>query len=72
MVVLALVGVSCQGDDPLSSTEALPRAENQDLRVAVGEDPFLGGTPPTPNLGLRGDDLDPGIFETLTSNPREV
>ena len=67
MVVLALVGVSCQGDDPLSSTEALPRAENQDLRVAVGEDPFLGGTPPTPNLGLRGDDLDPGIFETLTS-----
>lgn len=33
----------------------------------MGEDPFLRGTPPTPNLGLRSDDLAPGIFETLTS-----
>lgn len=35
--------------------------------MAVDEDPFLGGTPPTPNLGLRSDDLNPGIFESLTS-----
>ncbi len=34
--------------------------------MAVGEDPFLMGTPPTPNLGLRSDDLNLGIFETLT------
>lgn len=67
MVVLALVGASCQGGGAQSTFEALPRAEVQDLRVAVGEDPFLRGSPPRPDLGLRGDDLHPGIFETLTA-----
>ena len=67
VAVLVLVAGSCQGDEPSFAPEALPRAPVQDLRVAVGEDPFLRGTPPTPNLGLRSDDFNPGIFETLTS-----
>ena len=67
VAVLALVAVSCQIDGRQPDAAPLPRAEHQDLRVAVGEDPFLRGTPPTPNLGLRTDDLDPGIFETLTT-----
>ncbi len=67
VVALALVSVACSDGDSMSSAaEAFPRAEQQDLRVAVGEDPFLRGTPPTPNLGLMTDALNPGIFETLT------
>jgi len=42
------------------------RAAGQDLRVAVGTDPFLAGTPPRPNLGLVTSGPNPGIFETLT------
>jgi peptide/nickel transport system substrate-binding protein len=42
------------------------RSPSQDLRVAVGTDPFLPGTPPNPNLGLVSAGPNPGIFETLT------
>ncbi len=42
------------------------RAAQQVLRVAVGDDEFLGGPPPVANLGLLVDGLNPGIFETLT------
>ena len=66
VAALALVAVSCQSNGQPEAAP-LPRAEHQHLRVAVGEDPFLRGTPSTPNLGLRTDDLDPGIFETLTT-----
>lgn len=67
MVLVALLAGACgDGEATSPGPEALPRAEAQDLRVAVGEDPFLQGTPPTPNLGLMTDGLNPGIFETLT------
>lgn len=67
VVVLALASAACSSGGTASSiSEPVPRADEQDLRVAVGEDPFLRGTPPTPNLGLRADALNPGIFETLT------
>jgi ABC-type transport system substrate-binding protein len=45
------------------------RSAVQDLRVAVGEDPFLPpgeGGAPNFNLGLLADGPNPGIFETLT------
>ena len=42
------------------------RAPNQDLRVAVGVDPFVQGNPPNYNLGLATAGPNPGIFETLT------
>lgn len=67
VATLAVVASSCQSDSRQPEAAVPPRAESQDLRVAVGEDPFLRGTPPTPDLGLRSDDLAPGIFETLTS-----
>jgi peptide/nickel transport system substrate-binding protein len=66
VVVLALMAGACGGGGAAPQPEAVPRAEVQDLRVAVGEDPFLRGSPPTPNLGLLVDGPQPGIFETLT------
>lgn len=65
-VAVALLLAACS---PGGSAEPLPpidRAAQQALRVAVGQDPFLGGAPPTPNLGLLVEGLNPGIFETLT------
>jgi peptide/nickel transport system substrate-binding protein len=52
-------------NDQTQSTEAA-RSPIQDLRVAVGQDPFLPGNPPNPNLGLVTTGPNPGIFETLT------
>ncbi len=67
-VVVALAAAACTSAQPAPpSSEPAARAEKQDLRVAVGGDPFLGGTPPAPDLGLAGDALNPGIFETLTT-----
>lgn len=43
----------------------MARAEVQDLRVAVGLDPFLQGEPAIPNLGMLVEEVNPGIFETL-------
>jgi peptide/nickel transport system substrate-binding protein len=45
---------------------AEPRAAAQDLRVAVGEDPFMAGNPPANDIGIRTNGPNPGIFETLT------
>ena len=69
--VWALLGVvvvlsGCSAAPSTAPTGPVARAAAQDLRVAVGADEFLPGTPPTPNLGLLADGLNPGIFETLT------
>jgi peptide/nickel transport system substrate-binding protein len=66
---VAFVLTACGGGEGLTDDGALPeagRAESQDLRVAVGQDPFLGGNPPNLNLGLSTNGPNPGIFETLT------
>jgi peptide/nickel transport system substrate-binding protein len=55
-------GEATDGDDATAEN----RARAQDLRVAVGEDPFLAGSPPNLDLGLRTNGPNPGIFETLT------
>lgn len=67
LVVLALVAAGCEGGDvdgDAGLDEEPPRAANQDLRVAVGEDPF---NPAVPDVGLRPNGPNPGIFETLTT-----
>jgi peptide/nickel transport system substrate-binding protein len=69
LVLAALLTGACGSDgsdeeEPIE--EGAPRAANQDLRVAVGEDPFLRGNPPAQNLGLLTAGPNPGIFETLT------
>jgi ABC-type transport system substrate-binding protein len=43
------------------------RSNAQDLRVAVGEDPFTAGSPAAADIGIRTNGPNPGIFETLTS-----
>ncbi|MDP9453864.1 MAG: hypothetical protein M3P97_10895 [Actinomycetota bacterium] len=48
VVVLALMAGACGGGGAAPQPEAVPRAEVQDLRVAVGEDPFLRGSLPRP------------------------
>lgn len=59
---------ACWGATPERPTAPFPtpRADVQDLRVAVGGDPFLGGSPAIPNLGLLLEGVNPGVFETLT------
>lgn len=82
-LVAILVTATCSppasdGDDA-SPAPSLPRADAQDLTVAVGADPFLRPvrSPATvegparerrriPDLGVRTDGPNPGIFETLT------
>ena len=68
LVLLALVAAGCSGggDEEADDATSEPRASAQDLRVAVGEDPFLGGTPPNLDIGIRTNGPNPGIFETLT------
>ncbi|HEX6597273.1 MAG TPA: ABC transporter substrate-binding protein [Acidimicrobiales bacterium] len=70
LLAAALIGASCGGGGDDSAGEDLgpepARASGQDLRVAVGQDPFLPGNPPSPNLGLVTNGPNPGIFETLT------
>lgn len=80
-LAVALVGAACSADEPSSDPgSALPRADEQVLRVAVGQDPFLRAIRPPdrdeatapelgvgqPDLGLRAGGPNPGIFETLT------
>jgi peptide/nickel transport system substrate-binding protein len=65
IIVIALVVGGCAGSTRPAPAEA-PRADVQDLRVAVGEDPFLRGNPPAANVGLLARGPNPGIFETLT------
>jgi peptide/nickel transport system substrate-binding protein len=72
LIVAALVLVACGGGGGSKSGEADEpveggaRAPIQDLRVAVGEDPFLRGNPAPLNVGLVAAGPNPGIFETLT------
>ncbi len=70
MLLTAVVAAGCSsggGDSEVSTDEpAEARANAQDLRVAVGEDPFMAGNPPVSDIGIRTVGPNPGIFETLT------
>lgn len=69
LLAAALIGASCGGGGGDEAEDLGPepaRAASQDLRIAVGSDPFLQGNPPTPNVGLVANGPNPGIFETLT------
>ncbi|HEX2048875.1 MAG TPA: ABC transporter substrate-binding protein [Acidimicrobiales bacterium] len=68
VLLTALVAAGCGGGGEEAADEepAEPRAAAQDLRVAVGEDPFLAGNPPNLDIGIRTNGPNPGIFETLT------
>jgi len=67
VLALAVVAAGCSadGDGPdVGLGDEPPRAAVQDLRVAVGDDPF---DPAVPDVGLRLNGPNPGIFETLTT-----
>ena len=64
--LLVASGCSSGGNEETDDVAAEPRAVNQDLRVAVGEDPFMAGNPPAFDIGIRTNGPNPGIFETLT------
>jgi peptide/nickel transport system substrate-binding protein len=68
LLLTALVAAGCAegGSDAADEEPAEARANAQDLRVAVGEDPFMAGDPPVPDIGVRTAGPNPGIFETLT------
>lgn len=68
LLLTALVAVGCSsggGDEATDDEAAETRANAQDLRVAVGEDPFMAGNPPAFDVGIRTLGPNPGIFETL-------
>ena len=68
LLLIALTAAGCGGGGEGATDEepAEPRAAAQDLRVAVGEDPFMAGSPPANDIGIRTNGPNPGIFETLT------
>jgi peptide/nickel transport system substrate-binding protein len=66
LTLLVATGCSSGGDGATDDEPAEPRAAAQDLRVAVGEDPFMAGNPPAVDIGIRTNGPNPGIFETLT------
>jgi len=66
LTALLAVGCSSGGTEATEDEPAEPRANAQDLRVAVGEDPFLAGNPAALDIGIRTNGPNPGIFETLT------
>lgn len=73
LVAVATLLAACGGGGSSSSADDTvadaAKAANQDLRVAVGPDPFAAGlaaSPPNNNLGLTTNGPNPGIFETLT------
>ena len=68
LLLTALVAAGCSsgGDEGTDDESNEPRAAAQDLRVAVGEDPFMAGSPPANDIGIRTNGPNPGIFETLT------
>jgi len=68
LLLTALVAAGCSsgGDGATDDEPGEPRAAAQDLRVAVGEDPFMAGSPPANDIGIRANGPNPGIFETLT------
>lgn len=65
---VALCGsiAACGRTASLAGRQVAPPARVQELRVAAGEDPFLRGRPPIPNVGLVASGPNPGIFETIT------
>lgn len=70
LLLTALVAAGCSGSAGKDAGTAdeqpvEPRSNVQDLRVAVGEDPFLAN-PANPDVGIRTNGPNPGIFETLT------
>lgn len=67
IVVAVAVAAGCSTTPERAAPVEQPRAANQQLRAAVGDDEFLRGGPATPNLGLLVDGLSPGIFERLTT-----
>ena len=68
VVAMAMVAAACSGGGGGAADVGLQdepaRAAAQDLRVAVGDDPF---NPTVPDVGLRLNGPNPGIFETLTT-----
>lgn len=66
LTILVATGCSSGGDEATDDEPAEPRASAQDLRVAVGEDPFMAGSPAANDVGIRTAGPNPGIFETLT------
>ena len=66
VAVVVMLAAACSADGSSQPPPPVERAAQQVLRVAVGDDEFLGGSPPVANLGLLVDGLNPGIFETLT------
>ena len=68
LLLIALVSAGCSsgGSEADDQEPAEARASAQDLRVAVGVDPFMAGDPPVSDIGIRTEGPNPGIFETLT------
>ena len=68
LVATAFLLSACSSGSSTNQPDTTDAARSpiQDLRVAVGLDPFLPGNPPNPNLGLVTNGPNPGIFETLT------
>jgi len=68
LAATALVAAGCgnSGNKSADDVTSEPRSPVQELRVAVGDDPFLAGNPANLDLGIRTNGPNPGIFETLT------
>ncbi len=69
LLLTALLAAGCSsggGSEETDDEPAEARATAQDLRVAVGDDPFMAGNPPAFDIGIRTNGPNPGIFETLT------
>ncbi len=69
LLLLTALAASCSsggGSGETDAEPAEPRATAQDLRVAVGDDPFMAGNPAALDVGIRTNGPNPGIFETLT------
>lgn len=69
-MLTTLVAAGCSksggGDTTDTDAPAAPRSAVQDMRVAVGEDPFMAGNPAAMDIGTRVNGPNPGIFESLT------
>lgn len=69
LTILVAAGCSKSSNTDTSATDdssAEPRSAVQDLRVAVGDDPFMAGNPAALDIGTRANGPNPDIFETLT------
>ncbi len=69
LLALALLAAGCSGGGSSNAGVDAPaeaRSNAQDLRVAVGDDPFTAGNPSAADIGIRTNGPNPGIFETLT------